>query len=95
MNDRYLSAGHKIQSAIAFLMNFPARYSAQEPKHLRVGVDTLKAEQAGLADLLIAKGVFTKDEYAEAVTRAVEVEAERYTREARDVGGLPDSVNFA
>jgi hypothetical protein len=92
-NDRYLLAAHRVQSAIAYLMNFPA-YTAHHPKHLRVGIDTAKAEQGGLAKLLLDKGVFTPDEYEDAIASAMEREAERYAQEARAVGGLPDSVSF-
>jgi len=36
-----------------------------KPKRMRVGVDMTKADIGGLAMLLIAKGLFTADEYAE------------------------------
>lgn len=100
MSARYLAAAHAIQSAIAYIIGIedqrgtPHDQRASGPKHLRVGVDTLKAEQAALANLLIAKGIFTLDEYREAITIAVEEEATRYAASARKLGNLPDTVNF-
>lgn len=100
MNDRYMAAAHAIQSAIAYLRSrdiaggLPEERRSTGPKHLRVGVDMMKAEQAALAKLLIDRGVFTLPEYEEAITVALEVEADRYTAEARKLGGLPDSVSF-
>lgn len=77
---RYDAAVHSIQTAIGF------RFSTQSPwmddrmlnfvKHLRVGIDTTKADHVGLANLLIAKGVFTVAEYQDAVLEANEKEAE-------------------
>ncbi|MES2694185.1 MAG: hypothetical protein V4773_11985 [Verrucomicrobiota bacterium] len=68
----YEAAVHGIQSAIAYDMKNGGR--ATEPKHMRVGVDTSKAEMAGLATILIEKGVFTVEEYVEVMRRAVNEE---------------------
>lgn len=73
-NERYLAAAHKVQSAIAAIPD----HANQTPKHLRVGVDMGKSDARGLAQLLIAKGVFTLDEYLEAVVVAAEQEAKDY-----------------
>lgn len=82
---------HAIQSAIAFQI---ARGSSMAtPKYLRVGVDTAKAEAGGLADLLIAKGVFTADEYSKAMHAALESEVDRQTEAARKLSGMP-SIGF-
>jgi hypothetical protein len=69
---RYLAAAHAVQSGIAFLMQRNARLG--DPKHLRVGIDTMKVEQGALATLLIARGVFTEVEYFEAMADAMERE---------------------
>ena len=69
---RYEGAAHAIQSAISYNPD----KKAQEPKHLRVGIDIRKAEHAGLVRLLVEKGTFTNDEYLEAVVVAMEEEAE-------------------
>ena len=61
----YMEASHGVQSAIVHAMREPEYYSAAEPKHLRVGVDLRASDAAGLARLLIDKGLFTLDEYCE------------------------------
>lgn len=61
----YDQAMHGVQTDIAFRMSRGAKTT--EPKHVRVGVDMSKADMLGLVTLLIDKGVFTLDEYVEAV----------------------------
>lgn len=67
----YEEACHGIQSAIRFVMSAKGIPDDQvDPiiryiKHVRVGVDSSKADMLGLVELLLAKGVFTKDEYIE------------------------------
>jgi hypothetical protein len=78
-----MAAGHRIQTAIALLISADADYQAAAPKHLRVGVDTSKSDMKGLADLLIEKGVFTKDEYIAAITVACEEEADGYEKKVQ------------
>jgi hypothetical protein len=51
---------------------------ATTPKHLRVGINSAMVTDQGLANLLIAKGVFTLDEYTEAMASAMEAEAARF-----------------
>jgi acyl-CoA reductase-like NAD-dependent aldehyde dehydrogenase len=51
-----------------------------EPKHLRTGINAAMSDQGGLATLLIAKGVFTRAEYAEAIADAMEKEAAEYEK---------------
>ena len=69
----YMQALHGVQSAIAHAMSDP-EYGATDPKHMRVGIDASKAEQAGLAMLLINKGIITIEEYEEAMRLAVNEE---------------------
>ena len=83
--DRYNAAAHAVQSGIAMLMHH--RPSIAEPKHLRVGIDTAKAEQAGLALLLINKGVFTLEEYQQAMADAMEQEKARSESELSELLG--------
>lgn len=63
----YEQAAHGVQTAIKYAMETDPEYKAHEPKHMRTGVDMSKADQAGLAMLLINKGVFTLEEYCEAM----------------------------
>ncbi|GAB3884445.1 hypothetical protein [Terrabacter terrigena] len=76
-NRRYLAAMHAMQSGVAMEMQDPT-IKATDPKHLRVGVNSAQVGQAALAQLLIARGIFTLDEYLEALAVEAEAEAERY-----------------
>ena len=76
---RYFDAAHAVQSGLAMLEQTNRRMF--QPKHLRVGVDTSKAEQGGLAALLIRKGVFTEAEYIASMADAMEDEQRRLERE--------------
>ena len=87
---RYLAAGHAVQTAVLFNMERGAR--SHEPKHLRTGLDMRAADAAGLARLLIKKGVFTELEYIEAMADAAEEEVARYTKDTREKTGL--NVSF-
>ena len=69
--ERYERAAHRVQTAVAF---FPERPRDQY-KDLRTGLDLSKSDMGGLATLLIAKGVFTLEEYLCAIADAAEREA--------------------
>lgn len=77
----YEEAAHGVQSVIAHEMGLAAalnsRHGATEPKHLRVGVDMRAADAAGLARLLIDKGLFTLEEYIEYMRLAANEELAR------------------
>lgn len=75
--ERYYAAAHRVQTAIAFNPDRPR----DQYKDLRVGLDLSKADQAGLVSLLVEKGVFTMEEYLEAVAKSAEDEAERMEHE--------------
>lgn len=83
----YDAAGHRVQTAIAMLMNFDPDYQATQPKHLRVGVDMEKADMAGVVTLLIEKGIFTKDEYLKAILKSAIDEANSYETQLQAVLG--------
>lgn len=69
---------HGVQTGVAFEMELPERRSATEPKHLRTGVNAALVNVAGLAQLLIDKGVFTEEEYREYIRLATNDEVARY-----------------
>lgn len=73
---RYLAAEHAMQSGVA--MEMQQGSGDTEPKHLRVGVNSAMCEHAGLARLLISKGVITEEEYTEAIAAEMEAEVGRY-----------------
>lgn len=76
-----------MQSGVAAKMNIDSGETT--PKHLRVGVNSAMVDSAAVARLLIEKGVFTKNEYVEAVTVEMEREAKRYENYLTDHYGKP------
>jgi hypothetical protein len=68
----YEEAAHGIQSAIAHEIGLGRKVIT--PKHMRTSIELSRADQGGLALLLIAKGVFTAEEYAEAMRLAANTE---------------------
>jgi len=88
----YEHYAHQVQTAIGFNPN----KRALEPKHLRTGIDMGKADQKGLVELLISKGVFTVEEYVAAVTKSAADEAElQLTALAREMGvDDPNSITL-
>lgn len=89
---RYSAAMHRIQSAIAYALTKGDTMAT--PKHLRVGLNSALASDKALVDLLIAKGVITRDEYTEAVVTATEEEADRTVEQVRADHNLPSNVDF-
>lgn len=83
--ERYLAAAHAMQTGVAMKMHYDEHDT--QPKHLRVGVNSVMSEQKALATLLIAKGVFTLSEYHKAVADAMEEEAESYRVELSEKFG--------
>ena len=70
---RYDAAAHAVQSGIALKLELdPKNFGT--PKDLRVGVDSSMSSHAGLVSLLMEKGVFTHEEYVEAMADAMERE---------------------
>lgn len=100
LQERYVRAMHALQSAIATIM-YSGKPAAREkaerfrsPKHLRVGLDARAADHCALARMLINKGIFTEEEYMEAMVKSMEEEAERAAKEAIELCGLPPKTEF-
>jgi hypothetical protein len=76
---RWVAAQHAMQSGVMFEIE-TGRGSAggTTPKLLRVGVNTTLTDHASLVKLLIAKGVITDLEYAQACCDGMEAEVRRY-----------------
>lgn len=90
--ERYAHAAHGMQSGVATDMETDpdARsQGASTAKHLRVGVNSALVNNQAIAELLIAKGIITLDEYTEAVTKAMEAEKARYERLLTERFGYP------
>lgn len=78
---RYEAAAHAVQAGVGMEMNDdpPSRSgSATSPKMLRTGVNMAMVGNGALVRLLIAKGVFTEDEYFEELVNGVEAEHAAY-----------------
>lgn len=83
----YEEAAHGVQSAIRYRLiksrgHYPSSESVMSddfasPKHLRVGIDLRASDAAGLARLLIDKGLFTEEEYVEYMRLAANEELAR------------------
>ena len=88
---RYNAAAHAMQSGVAFEMSAGVSKET-EPKHLRVGVNSAMVDSAALAGLLIAKGLFTLEEYEKAIADQMEAEAESYRKRIADRTGANISL---
>lgn len=86
----YDAAMHAMQTGVAYdLKRDP---SSGTPKHLRVGVNSALVNDAALVRVLVAKGVFTMEEYLEALRLEACREVDRY--EARLSEGLAAKVTL-
>jgi hypothetical protein len=72
----YNQAVHAMQSGVA--LSHTRGSNDGSPKHLRVGVNSAMADAQGLAALLMDKGVFALEEYAEYMRLAANEEAAKY-----------------
>lgn len=76
--ERHHAAAHAVQSGVAMEMNYDPQPTT--PKHLRTGINMAFSDQAGLARLLIAKGLISEEEYVKAVADEAEAEQLRYEK---------------
>jgi hypothetical protein len=79
----YASAMHGVQAGVAHEVNKGLLATSLEEtrrahKHLRVGINSAHVTNEALAELLIAKGVFTQQEYVEMVRVCANRELARY-----------------
>lgn len=93
-SERYHRAAHAMQSGVAIQISAGVS-DETEPKHLRVGVNSALSDVGAIAGLLIAKGVFTLEEYTKAVADKMEQEEESYRNKiAKRMGITPDRINL-
>lgn len=76
---RYFQLAHAMQSGVAFAMEASISDDIS-PKHLRVGVNSSLVEGSAVAKLLMAKGIFTEEEYFDALIQGFEEEVARYEK---------------
>lgn len=89
---RYRAALHAMQSGVAFKKD----KKDQEPKHLRVGVNSAHISVDALSRLLIDKGLFNEIELQTALCEAAEREVELYREEiAKERKVSKDRINLA
>lgn len=78
---RYEIAAHAVQAGVQMEMNdAPPQISgsAVSPKMLRTGINLAMVEHGALVRVLIAKGLFTEEEYFEQLVLGVEDEKRLY-----------------
>lgn len=73
-SERYMAAAHAVLSATAYLLGVSQKTGTV--KHIVHGNNLMRADHNSLVQLLIAKGVFTGDEYAKAIADGTEAEVE-------------------
>lgn len=74
MIEEHQAMMHAMQSGVAMEMGL----SPEHPKHFRVGINAAMRDHASLAGLLMNKGVFTYDEYLQALVDGMREEVRRY-----------------
>ena len=89
--EEYHSLMHQMQSAIAMCIGLGIDIGAS-PKHLRVGVNSALIDSGALADLLLKKGLITKEEFGAMVVEKVRADVEDYKERLRQHLGRPVDV---
>lgn len=77
---RYKVAARAMQSGVKYYGELIGTRD-QEPKHLRVGINSAQVSLSAITSLLVAKGIVTQEEYATAVADAMEDEVVRYQKD--------------
>lgn len=86
--ERYSQAMHAVQSAVALDLELSGLNKAgADPKHLRTGINACLVDSSAIAQLLMAKGVFTESEYFAAIADAAEREEKSMTTRMRERTG--------
>lgn len=88
---RHTTLSHAMQAGVATELaladpDLPPNLTA---KHLRVGVNVALSDMGGLVALLIKKGVFTEEEYFEAICETMENEVKMYEEQLSKAIGKP------
>lgn len=84
LEERYAIAAHAVQSGTAQFMHLT---DAHSPKHMRTGVNILFAQDAALAQILIAKGIITQEEYMVFIVEAMENEVKSMEAQLSEIMG--------
>ncbi len=70
---------HAMQSGIKMLMEY--EIISTDPKHLRTGVNSALVFNATVVNLLVEKGIITREEYIEATVKDLRAEVKMYEKE--------------
>lgn len=81
--DRYNAALHAVQTGVAMKMQL-GEMSSTSPKHLRTGINSALVNCAGIAQLLMDKGIFTEEEYFRYQAEWMENEQRGFEEELSD-----------
>jgi hypothetical protein len=76
--DSYEKIVHAIQSGVKHDHETGGRDGT--PKHLRVGINSVKCDHAALVMLLVKKGLITKEEYFDESIKMLQKETENYEK---------------
>lgn len=90
---RYAAALHGVQSALAFMLQYPdpAKKTLFETKHMRVGIDSAHISHLAVFKILLDKGICTELEYTTAIADAAEEELMSWEAEVSKLLGKPVS----
>lgn len=91
MNE-YLGLMHAVQSGVA--MEHQMDPSDGSPKHLRVGINSALVSNSALVELLVSKGVFTDEEYLDALIKKTREEKENYEQRLTALTGGKTKVTL-
>lgn len=76
--DEYQRNLHAMQTGVAYEQSNGSTDGS--PKHLRVGVNAAMIHEAAIVGLLVAKGIFTEQEFAESLVNESRKEVDRYEK---------------
>jgi len=83
---RYQKLAHAMQSGVAAMMQYDL--SEVSSKHLRVGVNSALSDSGAIAQLLIEKGIITREELMEKLVESLDAEVTRYEAELKEKTGV-------
>lgn len=87
--ERYVAALHAMQSGVAGILGKIGPHTGEcSPKHLRVGVNAAMIDCGAVAKLLVEKGIFTDEEYAEALAEMAEKDQKSYEEKLTEMTGI-------
>lgn len=97
----YKRLGHAIQTGIGWKIQLDTGSpdvnsdpNLNAHKHLRVGIDTNKADLGSISRLLVKKGLISDDEFKQAILEGLELEKASYEDQLNERFGLSGSARI-